>query len=96
MNFSYENQGGSTFLVYSVAEDEQLDSMSVGMITNNKIPGLVMAVFTQMDTKKFVKYNVSSKIPVKQFFPGPINKKRLLGICHGIVDGNTRTVPPII
>ena len=86
MSFSYENQGGNTFLVYAIEEGDQLDSMSVGMITNNSIPGLIKAVFTQMDTSRFIKYNVSSKIPVKQFFSGPINKKRLLGVCHGIVD----------
>lgn len=86
MNFTYENQGGNTFLVYTMGPDEELDSMSVGMITNNKIPGLVKAAFTQMDTQKFIKYNVSSKIPVKQFFSAPINKKRLLGVCRGIVD----------
>lgn len=86
MNFTYENQGANTFLVYAIEEGEQLDSMSVGMITNNDIPGLVKAVFTQMDTNKYIKYNVSSKIPVKQFFSRPINKSRLLGVLHGIVD----------
>lgn len=86
MNFTYENQGGSTFLVYAIGEGEQLDSTSVGMITNNEIPGLVKAVFTQMDANRFIKYNISSKIPVKQFFVGPINKKRLLGVCNGVMD----------
>lgn len=73
-------------MVYAMGPDDELDSMSVGMITNNKIPGLMKAVFTQMDTNKFIKYNVSSKIPVKQFFSAPINKKRLLGVCRGIAD----------
>lgn len=86
MNFSFENQGTRTYLVYSVAENDALDSMSLGMLTNNKIPGLAHTLFTQMDSSKFIKYDVSAKISVKQFFTGQVNKKRLIGVFNGIVD----------
>ncbi|MBQ9975819.1 MAG: FHA domain-containing protein [Clostridia bacterium] len=86
MNFTFENQGNNTYLVYEIAEDDCIDTMSLGMLTNNKIPGLAPAIFTQMDTTKFIKYNVSSHISVRQFFTGPVNKKRLIGVCNGIVD----------
>jgi len=66
--------------------DANIDSMSLGMLTNNKIPGLADTLFTQMDSTKYVKYNVSAKIPVSQFFAGAVNKKRLLGVFRGIVD----------
>ena len=83
--FNYENQGSYTYLVYQIAETDSIDSMSLGMLTNNKIPGLAPVIFTQMDDKKYLKYNVSSKISVKQFFEGQVNKKRLLGVFNGIV-----------
>ena len=86
MNFSFENQGTHTFLVYAVAEDDIIDSMSIGMLTNNKIQGLAHTVFTQRDQFKFIKYDVSAKISVNQFFNGQVNKKRLLGVFNGIVD----------
>jgi len=86
MEFSYETQGTNTYLVYKIAEDDVIDSMSLGMLTNNKIAGLAASSFTQMDSTKYIKYNVSSKIPVKQFFSGPVNKKRLIGVFTGIVD----------
>lgn len=85
-NFTFENQGTNTYLVYAVGAEDTIDSMSLGMLTNNKIPGLAPAIFTQMDTSKFIKYNVSSRISVKQFFSGPVNRKRILGIFNGIVD----------
>lgn len=84
--FSFENQGTNTYLVYTVSAEDSVDSMSLGMLTNNKIPGLAPAIFTQMDTTKFIKYNVSAHISVKQFFSGPVNKKRLIGVFTGIVD----------
>lgn len=87
MNFTYENQGINTYLVYQISENDSIDSMSLGMLTNNKISGLAAALFTQMDTKKFIKYNISAKISIRQFFSGTVNKKRLIGIFHSIVDG---------
>lgn len=86
MNFTFENQGTNTYLVYTIGENDVVDSMSLGMLTNNKIPGLATTLFTQMDATKYIKYNVSSKVSVSQFFMGPVNKKRLLGVFEGIVD----------
>ena len=85
-SFAFENYGTNTYLVYTVGPEDVLDSMSLGMLTNNKIPGLAAVQFSQMDTTKYIKYNVSAHISVKQFFSGPVNKKRLLGVFNGIVD----------
>ena len=86
MNFSYENLGTNTFLVYEIKDNDDIDSMSLGMLTNNSIPGFAAAAFTQMDATKYIKYNVSSKIPASQLFSGPVNRKRLLGVFTGIVN----------
>lgn len=86
MNFTFETQGTNTYLVYQVGEEDRIDSMSLGMLTNNKIPGLASTIFTQMDMTKFVKFNVTARISVRQFFNGPVNKKRLIGVFNGIVD----------
>lgn len=85
-NFYYENQGTNTLLVYKIGDNDDLDTMSLGMLTNNSIPGFAPAVFTQMDDAKYIKYNVSAKVPVSQLFSGAVNKKRLLGVFNGIID----------
>ena len=85
--FKFENQGTNTYLVYPIAQDEVVDTMSLGMLTNNKIPGLATTLFTQMDTNQFIKFNVSAKVSVRQFFMGQVNRTRLLGVFNGIVDG---------
>lgn len=87
MNFTYENQGTRTYLVYELTENDQSDSMSLGMLTNNKIPGLATTIFTQLNATKLIKYDVSAKVSAKQFLSGPVNKKRLMGVFSGIVDG---------
>ena len=86
MNFYFETQGTHTYLVYTVGENDVIESMSLGMLTNNKINGLAQTLFMQMDATKFIKYDVSAKISVKQFFAGSVNRKRLIGVFNGIVD----------
>ena len=86
MKLSFENQGTNTFLVYEIQPEDEIDSMSLGMLTNNSISGLAPASFTQMDTTKYIKYNVSAKVSVKQLFSGPVNKKRLVGVFLGVVE----------
>lgn len=84
--FTFENQGTNTYLVYEVAPTDNLDTMSLGMLTNNKIAGLASTMFMQVDTTKYIKYNVSAHVSAKQFFMGPVNKKRLIGVFTGIVN----------
>ena len=85
-NFTFENQGTNTYLVYKVEEDDVLDNISLGMLTNNKIPGLSPALFTQMNDDKFIKYNISAQISAKQLFLGTVNRKRLLSVFKGVAD----------
>lgn len=83
---NYENQGTNTYLVYEIRDTDVVDSMSLGMLTNNRISGLAQTIFTQMDNSKYIKFNVSAKVSVAQFFMGSVNKKRLLGVFKGIAD----------
>lgn len=86
MRFVYEDQGSSTFVIYPVAPTEEIDTMSLGMLTNNCIPGFAPTSFSQKDADKYIKYNVTGKVPASQIFRGPVNKKRLTGLLQGIVD----------
>ena len=86
MKLTFENLGTLTYLVYEITEADELDSMSLGMLTNNSIPGFAPASFTQMDATKYIKYNVSAKVSAAQLFSGMVTKKRLLGVFSGIVD----------
>lgn len=59
--------------------------MSLGMLTNNKIPGFAPALYTQQDEEMLMKYNISSQITLRQYFSGAVSKKRLLGVISGIL-----------
>ena len=84
MEFIYEEKDGSKFLIAKQPEDTEFDSLVVGMITNNTIPGVAPAIFTQVDDCKYVKYNVTSKIPLKEYLTGYIQKQRLIQVFTDI------------
>ena len=86
MRLTFENLGTNTYLVYEIDPADELDTMGLGMLTNNSIPSFAPASFTQIDTTKYIKYNVSSKVSVAQLFSGAVNKKRLIGVFSGIID----------
>lgn len=83
-NFTVENQGVNTYLVYKISDEDNFDSLSFGMLTNNKIKGIAPVLFTQIDTEKYLKYNISSKIPVSKYIEGTITRKKLLDVFSGI------------
>lgn len=85
-NFKFETQGTNTYVVYTIDDSEMLDSMTLGMITNNKIAGFAQAFFLQQDNVKYIKYNISSKVSAEQFLMGNVSKKRIIGVFKGIVN----------
>jgi len=91
--FSYENQGTISFLIYTLLPGEQVDQMSIGMITNNKIPSLLPVAYTQIDENCYLRYNISSKVNLSSYFSGVVNRKRLLtvfkGICEAIIEADS-------
>lgn len=80
-----EHHGTSTYLVYELGPEDTVDTMGLGMLVNNRIPGFVQTIFTQTDNIKQIKCDVTGLVPADQYLLGAVNKKRLLGVFQGIV-----------
>lgn len=87
MNFICENQSSKTYLVYHLETDDKLDTVDFGMTKNNKIDGMIPILFTQLNNEKYLKYDITSKVTLKQFFAGTVNKKQFLGVFSTLVAG---------
>ena len=85
-NFTYENQEASSFLVYRLESDDQLDSVGMGMLSNNQIPHILPLLYTQIDEERYLRYAVPSRIPLESFLDGMVSKGRLLNVLMGICD----------
>lgn len=90
VEFTYEEQGESRFLVYEKQADDVTDTMSLGMISNNKIAGLVPFVYVQVDDHIYMKYNISGLESLQQHFSETVNKKKLLETLESLADALIR------
>ncbi len=81
---TFENQGSNTFLTYHLEAEDVVDTLTLGMLTNNKIPGLARTLYTQQDDKRFLKYNISAKIPASDVFSRAVKKSKLIGFLTGV------------
>lgn len=85
--FQLENQGSAAYLLCSLEESDALDTVSMGMLTNNNIQGLAKTFFTQINREKTIRYDVSAQVPLEQFYTGTVNRERLLKTFRGIAEG---------
>lgn len=82
--FHYENRDSGTFLVYRMQPGDELDALSLGMVTNNRIPGLLPVLFTQMDDERRFMYNVTSKVSLRQYVSGKMTREKCIRVFGGI------------
>ncbi|MCI8718284.1 MAG: FHA domain-containing protein [Lachnospiraceae bacterium] len=83
-NITYENQGNNTYLVYEIYSADIIDNLSLGMINNNKIIGLAPVIYSQVDNKKYLKYNISAKVSAAAFLAGAASRNRILGVFSSV------------
>jgi len=84
--FHYENRNSNTFLVYSMQPGDELDTFSLGMVSNNKIPGLLPLLFTQMNNERQFLFNVTSKVSLRQYISGRMTREKCVKALEGITE----------
>lgn len=87
--FTYDNQGTSSYLIYKLEENETPDMVTMGMLTNNNIPGFIKTTFFQIDDEKNLRYDISSKVSAADFLQQDISKKVCLNFLGSIVNALT-------
>lgn len=84
--FQCEKQGANTYMVYEISKEEEVDSLSLGMLLNNKIRGLAPVIYGQMDEVQCLRYNISSKTSLSQYLTGILSRERILKIFRLVTE----------
>ena len=87
--FSYENQGINNYYVYQLQENESVDQLTIGMLTNNQIPGFAKMLYSQVDTVRMVRYNITSKVTLRNYMSAMLNRHKTIKVFTGILDALT-------
>lgn len=86
MKYTYENEGAITFLVCELEEEDVIDELSMGMLRNNQLKGILPIAFVQIDEKRYLKWNISSKVDLDSYLRGKIGRKKLLNVFLSICE----------
>lgn len=84
--FTYENQGAETLLVYHLDQEEHLDDFAKGMLQSNEMTGILRPSFVQRDMDQYLKFPVTSKIPLKDYLNGEMEKDTVLKLCISVTE----------
>lgn len=84
--FDVENNDININLVYRLKPEEKLDMVALEMIQHNKIKGLLDMVYTQNNSDKLLKYNITSKITLEQILERNINKETIVKSFINIIN----------
>ena len=86
MELLVENAGRSTFLVYKMQENDELDSIGLGMIENNSISGVLPIALNHFDDEMRLTFNITSQISLEKLLMGKISRKKILTVFMSICD----------
>lgn len=84
--FMIENQGIQTFLVYTLTDEEIVDEISYETVHDSHVPGILPMFLVSDGTERMLKFNISSRISLEQFFSGVMDRagflRALISIVH--------------
>ena len=76
--FSFENQALGAFMTYRLDGEETLDSLAMGMLSNNQIPGILPVSCVRTDGGQVVRFRISSLTALMGCWGGAITRQKLL------------------
>ena len=86
-SFRFEDNGGKLNLAYVLADGEQLDRYTYGMLNNNKIDRIAPVAYVQLNDQRELRYDVTGYEMITSFLRGaPIHNVTLLTIFSGVLE----------
>lgn len=84
IKFSYENSNNCSYLVYKIENIKNIDKLEYNMISGNKIEGLLEFIYSNIDDKYYYKYDVTSKITLKNYIKSCDDTDKIIKILINI------------
>jgi len=77
---------GNAILTYVLDENEEIDNLSSEMLKNRNLKEFLPMSFTQMDSQRYLSYDVTGLSSISDIFKESGNFKKLYHIFTGIID----------
>ena len=86
VGFAYEEQEGRKYLVYEKEAEDELDTLTLEMMSNNRIDGVVPSNHIRIDDRFYMKYDITNLKSLCEFLKGVVNREKIMAVMESIVD----------
>jgi hypothetical protein len=86
VEFAYEEQEGRKYLVYEKEAETELDTLTLEMMSNNRIDGVVPSNHIRIDDRFYMKYDITNLKSLREFLKGVVNREKIMAVMESIVD----------
>ncbi len=86
VGFAYEEQEGRKYLVYEKEAEDELDTLTLEMMSNNRIDGVVPSNHIRIDDRFYMKYDITNLKSLREFLKGVVNREKIMAVMESIVD----------
>lgn len=84
--FTHEEQGDRKYLVYEKRAEDSMDTLTLEMISNNRIQGIAPLIHIQKDDSIYIKYDITGLKSFREYIQGCVRRQKLLRIMESIAD----------
>lgn len=81
-----QNTAQGTVVTYKLNPGDQLDRMTMGMLRNNQIQGILPIQYSQVDAERWIKYEVRAMIPLHAYLSGRLSRKKTLALFDQVIE----------
>ena len=75
--FTYEDQGDRRYLVYEKKAEDSVDTLTLEMMSNNRIDGVVPSNSIWMDDKLYMKYDITGMQSLREYLKGVAGRQNI-------------------
>ncbi|MDE7334293.1 MAG: FHA domain-containing protein [Lachnospiraceae bacterium] len=88
MNFKFKQQsvGETTYLIFEVDDNLEIDSFAMRMMANNRFTNIVQTQIVRINEKRQIQFNVTGLLKLNSRISIPRPKREVLGIFNSILN----------
>lgn len=86
-SLEYENQSNGSYLIYHILPEESVNTVVLGMVTNNDIEGILKMSKVQINSDVQIRYAISAKRQLKEYLKNQhLTPEEILDILFSILN----------
>lgn len=86
INLSIETTADSMNAIYTLKSGDRIDNLTLGMLVNNQMTGVVLISPVQVKEDRFFRYNITNTISMQDYLGDTVQKDKLLNVFLQIAE----------